>query len=100
MVKVTFTLDDETVAELRRAALRLGRPQSRVVREAIADYASRLDRLSEAERRRMLADFDRALAAIPRRPAADTEAELAEVRAARRRGGRRRDARPQAGRAR
>ena len=58
MVKVTFTLDDETVATLRRSAERLGKPQSAVVREAIADHAARLGRLSDAERRTMLKAFD------------------------------------------
>ena len=42
MVKVTFSLDDGTVDQIRRAAARLGRPQSQIVREAIADYAARV----------------------------------------------------------
>jgi predicted transcriptional regulator len=37
MVKVTFTLDDQTVARLRQAAARLNRPQSQVVRDAVRD---------------------------------------------------------------
>ncbi len=89
MVKVTFTFDDETVATLRRAAVRLAKPQSVVVREAIRDYAHRIGRLSEDERRRLLEVFDTLLPKVPTRPASDTDAELEEIRAARRRGGRR-----------
>jgi Ribbon-helix-helix protein, copG family len=90
MVKVTFTLDDATVAKLRQAAARLEKPQSEVVREAIADYAERVGRLSERERRHLLGVFDRLVPTLPSRPAADVDAELAGLRAARRAGGRRR----------
>lgn len=94
MVKVTFTFDDETVATLRRAAARLAKPKSVVVREAIRDYAHRIGRLGEDERRRLLEVFDTLLPEVPARPASETDAELQEIRAARRRGGRRhRDAR-------
>jgi len=89
MVKVTFTFDEETVATLRRAAARLAKPQSAVVREAIREYALRIGKLSEAERRRLLEIFDTMLPKIPTRPASETDAELREIRAARRRGGRR-----------
>jgi predicted transcriptional regulator len=50
MVKVTYSLDEATVAEIRRTAERLGRAQSQVVREAVAEYAARADRVSERER--------------------------------------------------
>ena len=50
MVKMTFTLDDATVARLRHSAVRLAKPQSEIVREAIRDYADRVGRLSEQER--------------------------------------------------
>ncbi len=89
MVKVTFTLDETTVTRLKRSAARLARPQSYVVREAIRDYADRLGRLSEEERLRMLAAFDRVMPRVPQRPLAEVEAELTAIRAARRRGGRR-----------
>jgi hypothetical protein len=59
-----------------------------VVREAIHDYHLRVGKLSEAERRRMLADFDRLIPMIPSRPAAEVDKELYEIRKARRRGGR------------
>ena len=89
MVKVTFSLDDETVARLRRTAERLGKAQSHVVREAVAEYAARADRLSEGERARLLGVLD-ALAARPAgRTAREVDAEIRAVHAARRRGGRR-----------
>jgi len=89
MVKVTFTLDDETVERLRRLAARLGRPQSQVVRESIKEYEARSDKLSEEERRRMLSVLDRIMKSTPTRPQAEVDAELREIRAARRRWGRR-----------
>jgi predicted transcriptional regulator len=89
MVKVTFTVDDETVRTLRTTAERLGKPQSLVVREAVAEYAARAGQLTEAERRRLL----RALDAMVARPSGRTQAaadrELREIRKARRQGGRR-----------
>jgi metal-responsive CopG/Arc/MetJ family transcriptional regulator len=84
MIKVTFTLDDETVARLRRAATRLAKPQSQVVREAIRDYEARNDKLSDEERTRMLEVLDRVLPAVRARPKADVEAEIKEVRQVRR----------------
>ena len=51
MIRVTFTLSDETVAEIRRTAARLRKPQSQVVREAVAEYAARSDRLTDAHNR-------------------------------------------------
>ena len=89
MVKVTFTLDDETLNKLRTMAARLKKPQSQVVREAVADYAPRADRLGEDERRRMLQAFDRFQAVAPKRSRKDVEKEIAGVRRARRAGGRR-----------
>ncbi len=89
MVKMTFTLDDETVARLRRCATRLAKPQSQVVREAIKEYDARSDKLSEQERARLLGAFDRLVPKIPRRPQKEVEAELSEIRASRGRWGRR-----------
>ena len=88
MVKVTFTLDDATVDELRRTAARLKKPQSQVVREAVAEYGARTDKLSERERLRLLSVIDRWIHAEPTRSQADNDAEIAEIRAARRTGGR------------
>lgn len=60
-----------------------------MVREAVRDDEARSERLSEDERRKLLATFDRVVPAIPRRPAAAVDAELAEIRAARRQWARR-----------
>ena len=88
-VKMTFTLDDLTATRIDRSALRLGIPKSAVVREAVAEYAARTGRLSEAERRRMLQVFDDVLERIPLRPARTADAELVAIRRARKQGGRR-----------
>ena len=88
MVKVTFTLDDQTVDRLRRTAARLARPQSYVVREAIKEYEARSTKLSDEERSRMLAILDRIVQEPPTRTAAEVDRELDEIRAGRRRWGR------------
>lgn len=93
MVRLTFTLDEETVAQLRRTAARLSRPLSQVVREAIREYSTRSDKLGDEERNRLLDIFDRMVPAIRPRPLSEVEAEMRAVRAARRRGGRRHPAR-------
>lgn len=88
MIKVTFTLDDDTVAYLGRTAERLGIPKSQVVREAIRLYGEEAGRLTEEERTRLLDVFDRVTDDIPSRPRSEVERELAEIREARRGGGR------------
>ncbi len=88
MVKVTFTLDEETIERLRRTAARLARPQSYVVREAVREYEARSTKLSDEERARMLAVVDRMVREPPTRTAAEVDAELAELRMSRRRPGR------------
>lgn len=93
MVKVTFTLDEETVGRLRRIAARTRKPQSLVVREAIAEYAARGERLTEEERDRALKAFDALVPAVRRRAPAEVVRELRELRQARRGGGRRTPAR-------
>ena len=90
MVKVTFTLDAGTVTMLRQAAARLNRPQSRVIRDAVAEYADRIGRLSQAEQTRMLAALDAIVSRRPTRPVTEVDAELRAIRLSRRRGGRRR----------
>jgi predicted transcriptional regulator len=90
--KMTFSLDEETASRLRATALRLHKPQSQVVREAIAEYGARVDRLGDAERADMLHALDRYLVTAPSRPAAAVHAERRELRVARRSGGRRRTA--------
>ena len=87
--KVTFTLDDATLASLARAARRLDQPKSQVVRDAIREYGERIGKLSEAERLRLLRVFDEVVPRIPERTAAEVDEELRALRASRRGGGRR-----------
>jgi ribbon-helix-helix CopG family protein len=86
--KVTFTLDRPTVRLLNRTSRTLAMPKSRVVREAVREYAERLGKLPEAERLRLLAAFDEVVAKIPATDQAVVESELKQVRAARRNAGR------------
>src|SRR5436853_7695068 len=83
MVKVTFTVDEETVDTLSRLAARLKKPKSVIFREAIRDYSDRADRLSAEERDRSLAVIDRMMSRLARRDA-EVAAEMHEIRAARR----------------
>jgi predicted transcriptional regulator len=84
MAKVTFSLDDETVRLLRALAERQQRPQSLVVREAIAAYAARDEKLSDAERERKLAVLETLASARATRSATDVEQELRGLRRGRR----------------
>jgi len=93
MVKVTFTLDDQTVERLRRTASRLAKPQSYVVREAVREYEARSTKLSDEERARMLAIVDRMVQEPHTRTAAEVDTELREIRASRRRWARHRSSR-------
>lgn len=86
MPKLTFSLDDATVKALRAAAHRLGKPQSFIVREAIAEYAAREDRLSPPEQTRLLTAIDRIESRPTARPAKDVDRELEDVRRSRRTG--------------
>jgi predicted transcriptional regulator len=89
MVRVTFSLDEATVARIRQTAARLRKPQSQVVRDAVADYAARSDRVSERERQHAMDVLAGLRDARPTRPVADVDKELRTIRAARRAGGRR-----------
>jgi predicted transcriptional regulator len=84
MVKMTFTLDDDTVAKLKRAAARHKKPQSWVVREAVADYAAKSDMLSPEEKTRMLAVLERLRQSPIEKTSAEVDREIAEIRATRR----------------
>lgn len=88
MKKVTFTLDENAIRTLERAAERMDMPKSQVVREALELYGEQLGRLTDEERERMLATFDRTMPSLPARPRAEVDRELAAVRSARRSGGR------------
>ena len=87
--KVTFTLDDQTIQRLKNAAERTKKPKSEVVREAIAEYHQRIGKLSEAERLRLLKIMEEIMARPTTGSQEDVEREIAEIRAARRSGGRR-----------
>jgi predicted transcriptional regulator len=87
--KVTFTFDQATIRRLDDAAARLAKPKSQIVREAIQDYHQRIDRLNESEKQRMLQALEEFMAKVPKRGQRETEAELKEIRRARRQGGRR-----------
>ncbi len=89
MVKMTFTVDEQTVETLRRMAVRLKKPQSVIFREAIKDYAENAGRLSHDERQRMLAVLDQMRARKPARSETEVNTEIADIRAARKNGGRR-----------
>jgi hypothetical protein len=86
--KVTFTLDPATIARLNDAAQLLAKPKSEIVREAIHEYHQNIGRLSESERRRLLAIVDEIAKRPQTRTQAEMEAELKEIRRARRHGGR------------
>ena len=83
---MTFTLDDATVNELNLIAARLSKPKSEIIREAIHDYHLKSDRLSEAEKRRMLRVIDEIMKKPPTRSQAEVDRELREIRRSRRTG--------------
>jgi hypothetical protein len=88
MVKVTYTLDEATIAALNEKAMQKQISRSQALREAIADYAARDVLLSDEERIHKLNILDRIAAQPPTRPQAEVELELSEIRRARRHGGR------------
>ena len=88
-VKSTFTLDDTTVLTIRRIAEREVKPQSLVVREAVAHYAARDEKSTPEERARWLGTFDELVAHVAPRPRHAIEEEVAAVRRSRRAGWRR-----------
>ena len=86
MVKMTFTLDERTVTHLNEAARRLSKPKSEVVREGIEEVFKKSDRLSDEEKKRMIAFLkEYAKRKLPG-TRADTERELREIRESRRTG--------------
>ena len=89
MVKLTFSVDEGTARTLKRTAERLRKPQSMVVREAVAEYAARAGRLTESERRQMLKTIDRLMAQPPTRAQSEVTRELRALTRTRRDGGRR-----------
>jgi hypothetical protein len=86
--KVTYTLDDATIARVESASERLRMPKSQVIRDAVADFHESIGRLSEKERQRQLHVLRDLVPSIPSRPLPEVEEEIAEIRASRRAGGR------------
>jgi len=86
MAKMTFTLDDGTARTIREMADRTKKPQSLVVREAVARYAAEGRKLSDEERERRLAILSELMARAPTRPQAEVDAELRAIRRSRRTG--------------
>jgi predicted DNA-binding protein len=82
MPKLTFSLDDAAAQLLRETAERTRKPQSLIIREAIAQYAAREDVLSAAERERLVGVLQR----IKRRPPTAVDRELQQIRRSRRTG--------------
>ena len=89
MVRATFSLDEATIAAIKRTAARLRKPQSHVVRDAVVDYAARTDRLSERERLHLMGVLEGLRHKRPTRQATVVDAELRSLRSARHDGGRR-----------
>ncbi|MGH9466470.1 MAG: ribbon-helix-helix protein, CopG family [Terriglobales bacterium] len=87
-VKVTYSLDEETVRKIAVTAERLRKPKSQIVRDAVRLYRPAEDKLSESERRRLLKILDEYVAQPPSRPAGSIDRELRELRAVRRLPGR------------
>jgi hypothetical protein len=86
MPKLTFSLDEASVQMLRKVSERSRKPQSLIVREAIAQYAEREEVLSAEERDRLLAVLRTIKQRPASRPAADVRQELKDIRRSRRRG--------------
>ena len=84
MIKVTYTIDEETVDRIRTAAVRFKKPQSQIVRDAVRHYAGHTDRLTDEERRERVRRIKAMIARPPTRTAKEVDAELAEIRASRR----------------
>jgi hypothetical protein len=82
--KVTYTLDAETVGAIKRAAKESGKPQSWIVREAVAQYGLRRDKMTPAERAHKLKVYREMVKTLTPRPHEEVEAELEELRRSRR----------------
>ena len=83
MAKLTFSLDEQTVQRLRTLAERQGKPQSLVVREAIAHYAAREETLDDEERERLLDVLRTVGRRPPTRAQAQVDRELRDIRRSR-----------------
>ena len=87
--KMTFSLDTLTAARIAALSRDLGKPKSAIVREAVSVYARSAGKVTEEERVERVQVFREYLAKIPPRSQGEINAELHELRLARRSGGRR-----------
>lgn len=85
----TLTLDEETIQQIESEAERLAKTKSQVIKEAMAGYGRRRDKITEAERQRRLQALDEMMSRPSSKTAEDVQREIEEIRAARRSGGRR-----------
>lgn len=85
-VKMTFSLDEETVREINVMAARLAKPKSQVIREAVREYNLKTDRLSESEKRRMIKLLEEYAKQPQTRTQAEADRELRQIRRSRREG--------------
>ncbi|HEV8393461.1 MAG TPA: hypothetical protein VGQ37_04270 [Vicinamibacterales bacterium] len=86
MPKLTFSLDERTVQLLRRISEQKRKAQSLVVREAIAEYGAREDRLPDEERERRLAVIRELTSQPSTRSKVEVDRELRDVKRTRRTG--------------
>ena len=86
MVKLTVTVDDETAQRLRKLADRKKKPQSQIVREALAYYDANPpdEKTSPEERARLLGVIDAIISRPPDKDPEVTRRELEELRESRR----------------
>jgi predicted transcriptional regulator len=91
--KSTFTLDEVTVQTIRRLAAREDKPQSLIVREAVAHYAAKDEKATPEERERWLKTFDELSSRVAERSPQSMAAEVATVKQSRRSGWTRRSGR-------
>ena len=86
MPKLTFSLDEGTVRLLRRVSEQKRKAQSLIVREAIAEYGAREEKLPDEERERRLAVLREIAAQPPTRSRVNVERELRDIKRLRRTG--------------
>ena len=86
--KMTFRLDTLTAARINALSRDLGKTRSAIVREAVSVYARTKGKVTEEERIERVRLFRELVAKIPPRPRDEVDAELRELRLARRGGGR------------
>jgi hypothetical protein len=87
-VRITLAIDESTLASVDKAAARLSKPRAEMLRQAIESRYPNTGPISKEERARMLRVLDELMASPPTRPQREVDREIAEIRRARRSGGR------------